>query len=330
MRHFLKRHFIERHFLKRHFETAVFTAAITLAAAVIVWWFTFFHQLMSELKLTQTPQYARWRRMLLSEGSVMIVLLLICSIILWGVARQRQRAQAQLEQVMILSVHQLKTPLTGIQAFLQSLRLGRIPAGQQAHFVSQAEVACHRLEHLIESILTYQKTLLTALSSLTPQPAQALVLRVLEHRRATHPQEGLTLTLSQAPGAIQISDAIHAPVTIQADENAFRIVLENILDNAAKYGDPARPAQLFDECSAEHWILHIRDFGMGFSADNPLQDAIKPYQRRHSLHVQHGNGLGLYISARLMSQMGGKLTLTTPTQPTDSQGAQISLLFKRV
>jgi signal transduction histidine kinase len=202
----------------------------------------------------------------------------------------------RMERMLQFTSHELKTPIAGVRALLQSLSLGSIPADAQARFIQSGIGECDRLEHLAETILAYQRAVVRG-GGAQPQPLRGdeLVGEVLAHRARTFGTEALEV----APAA---------PVTVWADRDAFRVVLENLLDNARKYG--GGKVEVGTKADGTEWSVTVRDHGQGF--DPKLADRLfDPFERREQGAVTHGSGLGLSISRTLARQMGGDLTASS-------------------
>ena len=95
---------------------------------------------------------------------------------------------------------------------------------------------------------------------------------------------------------------------VYANRDAFRVILENLLDNARKYG--GGKVELHSSTEAGRWKLEVRDFGLGF--DPQLSERLfDPFSRAAKGSVIHGSGLGLSLSRQLARQMGGELSATS-------------------
>ncbi len=82
------------------------------------------------------------------------------------------------------------------------------------------------------------------------------------------------------------------------------MVVENLLDNARKYG--GGKVELSTESDAARWRLKVRDHGQGFEPQ-VAERLFEPFARQRGGAVQHGSGLGLTLSRQLARQMGGEL-----------------------
>ncbi|MBM4379575.1 MAG: HAMP domain-containing histidine kinase [Deltaproteobacteria bacterium] len=229
--------------------------------------------------------------MIAGESALAGLLLCILAVVLFMVARHR-RAEAQRMQLMMqLSTHQLKTPLAGVRALLQSLGNGSIPEAVRSRFIAQGVGECDRLEHLVETTLAYQRAVARQAVRTERASTRQLVGNILDHRRSTFPDE----QVGWMPGE---------ELEVTCDGDAVRVILENLLDNARKYG--GGHVEVSDGVCAGTWWLEVRDRGQGFQPRD-AERLFEPFTREGGRGVSHGSGLGLYISRQLARQMRGEL-----------------------
>jgi two-component system, OmpR family, sensor histidine kinase SenX3 len=304
----------KRRFALEHVETVVFVGAVAVIAVLLVWWGVFANRLIDERAvlaaeharatlhdadevaralLADEDRAARQRVMILGEGSLFGAMLLVCVGALFFVARDARRATRRLVRLLQFTTHELKTPIAGVRALLQSLQIGSIPEPSRAKFLDQGLLECNRLEHLAETILAFQRAASKARLNPTRMSSEALIADVLEHRQRTF-------------GADEVSRATPLAHDIVVDKDAFRVVLENLLDNARKYGGGR--VEMVEGTSGARWRLEVRDHGDGFSPEES-ERLFEPFERDAKEGVStHGSGLGLYISRQLVRDMGGDLT----------------------
>ena len=162
---------------------------------------------------------------------------------------------------------------------------------------------CDRLEHLSETILAYQRALRS--EPATWHDAATLLHDILEHRGDLAP--------AAMPTGLQV----------WADADSVRVIVENLLDNAAKYGD-STSTRITHERRESEWHLHISDGGVGF----PPADAERLFDvftRGPGTTGHHGSGLGLYIARQLAAQMGGALNAASDGP---GKGARFTLVLR--
>lgn len=298
------------------FERVEFLAAgfVLLAlGALTAWWSIFFRRIIATndelsrqvlaLKFPEDPvaleagaaiirdRTERLSLMVAGETAVFVVGLAIGVVVLLSIARTRRHTRERMEQLLRLTSHELKTPIAGVRALLQSLELGSIPDAQRAQLTQMGISECDRLEHLAETVLAYQRAVVRDQKRLEVSEASVLVDEVLEHRQRTRISE-----------TVERKELASAPVRV--DKDAFRVIFENLLDNARKYG--GGKASLAARVDGRRWQLSVSDQGQGFPPDD-AERIFDPFRREKSSSVQHGSGLGLSIARQLARQMGGDL-----------------------
>jgi two-component system sensor histidine kinase KdpD len=101
-------------------------------------------------------------------------------------------------------------------------------------------------------------------------------------------------------------------------------VLQNLIDNAAKYTPAGTPIELGMQVLATgHLAIFVRDYGPGIPEDKreKIFDKYARIEREDSTVA--GTGLGLAICKAIMEAQGGSIHLENPL----NGGAQFTLLF---
>ncbi len=258
-------------------------------------------------------EYGRKRLMLIGESLTLTLLAVTLAGFVVRFARQERAQIRRLEGVMAASTHELKTPIAGVKALLESLRSGVLPPEKMHPYLDKGLASTERLEHLVESIMAYQAAVGRRTRDLEARPLADWVTSVLDHHLATPGAEPVECDLG-AVGAI--------PVRATADP--FRVIVENLLDNARKYGREGK-VRLRARVEGDRVGLDIVDEGVGFAP----QDAVaifEPYQRGGGAERRHGTGLGLYIARTLARSLEGDLRAESPGE---GKGATFTLWLRR-
>ena len=89
---------------------------------------------------------------------------------------------------------------------------------------------------------------------------------------------------------------------------ALRRIVDNLLDNAYRYGQGDVELNIVDR--ADSLSLRVRDHGPGIAPEQ-LEQVFEPFYRLESSRNRSsgGSGLGLTIARHLAHQLGGQLTL---------------------
>jgi len=99
----------------------------------------------------------------------------------------------------------------------------------------------------------------------------------------------------------------HLPeCVLTVDRLRFRQMMDNIIGNSYKYAETE--IQVAGSFDGAFFVLRIRDFGAGVS-DNELGLLCAKFFRAENAKGKSGTGLGLYLTAYFLSEMGGTLTL---------------------
>ena len=92
---------------------------------------------------------------------------------------------------------------------------------------------------------------------------------------------------------------------MRADRDGLRVILENLLDNAHKYG--GGHVRIAAGVNDGRWRLDISDRGRGFAPDQ-AERLFDLHNRGSGDGMTHGAGLGLAIARSLARRMGGDIT----------------------
>jgi len=231
--------------------------------------------------------------MLVGESTLLGLLLSGSLVLLFLVAQRRKQQRADMEKLLQFTSHEFKTPVAGVKGLLQSLAIGSIPDAQRAELIQLGQLECDRLEHLAETILAYQRAMARDPRAGEQRiDAARFIADLLAHRART-----------SSDGEVQLAHI--DPVNVLADRDGLRVILENLLDNAHKYG--GGKVHLSSTVRAGHWHLEIRDQGRGFAPES-AEKLFDLHNRGSGEGVTHGAGLGLAIARQLARRMGGEIS----------------------
>jgi signal transduction histidine kinase len=235
--------------------------------------------------------------MLVGESALLGLLLSGSLVLLFLVAQRRKQQREDMEKLLQFTSHEFKTPVAGVKGLLQSLAIGSIPEAQRAELIRLGQDECDRLEHLAETILAYQRAMSREpREGVQPIDAARFIADLLAHRART-----------SSVGEVQV--AVIDAVQVLADRDALRVILENLLDNAHKYGGGR--VRLAAGVSDGRWRLDISDQGRGFPPES-AEKLFDIHNRGSGEGVTHGAGLGLAIARQLARRMGGDIRAHSP------------------
>lgn len=222
-----------------------------------------------------------------------------------AVEREQLRRREQ-SQFLHMLMHELKTPLSIIAMALgmrenkaQNLQLAG-QAVQDMKAIIDRCVDADRVGHVVPDHGLEWVDVGQELRQLTQS------LNALQPPRVFEPQSG---------------------VTVQTDRQFFRTILNNLLSNACRYGDPVRPVEIRLHITQEpkEGVCVQVDNVPGLAGWPDPEKLFTKYYRASGAQRDSGSGLGLFLARQLANTLGGDLTY----QPTE-RGVRFELWLPRI
>jgi two-component system, OmpR family, sensor kinase len=194
--------------------------------------------------------------------------------------------------------HELRTPLARIRV---AVDVATEDPGSAKEMLGEVGADLGELERMIDDILTAGRLDVPEALPQTRRErfaADDLVARAEERFGERHPRLSLTKAV---PGALP---------ELEGDPMLLRRALDNLLDNAVKYGGAASPPELRAKSEPDSVVLEVVDHGPGLAAPD-FENAFTPFWRadRSRTRDTGGVGLGLPLARRIARAHGGDLTL---------------------
>jgi two-component system phosphate regulon sensor histidine kinase PhoR len=223
-------------------------------------------------------------------------------IVLNDITRLRQLENIRREFVANVS-HELKTPITSIKGFVETLRDGAMNSPEDAkRFLGIVARQTDRLNSIIEDLLSLAKIeegtekRQIALESGKVKNVLSAAIQSCEHRAK---EKGITVQLKGL-------DDIKANINPQLLEQA----LVNLIDNAIKYSDSGQSIEVGCGRADDEIVLEVRDYGCGIEKDH-LPRLFERFYRADKARSreQGGTGLGLAIVKHIALAHGGTVSV---------------------
>ena len=213
--------------------------------------------------------------------------------------------------------HELKTPLTAVSGFAETLLDENIPSDQRRRFVETIRDNAWRMQRIVDDLLD-----LSRIESGGWRPnvgnvdVAASVHEVFAAVREAAEAKGLKLVADVPPGA----------AVVQADPTAFRQIVSNLVENAVRYTHDGAVTLRTRLGDAGVW-LDVRDTGVGIAPEH-VPRIFERFYRVDSgrSREQGGTGLGLAIVRHLVDAHGGRVEAASVL----GRGTTISVLFPAV
>ncbi|MCC6369124.1 MAG: HAMP domain-containing histidine kinase [Bryobacterales bacterium] len=249
---------------------------------------------------------ARLRNLAVTTAILLLMLAAIAMLV--HTTRKAQRlAELQMEFVAGVS-HELRTPLTVIRTAGHNLSAGLIHgASQIARYGALIEAESEKLRGIVEQVLRF---------------SNAEAGRIVQTHELVSAGALIEDALRACRSVIRESECqIERKVdpdlpAILGDPTALQHALQNLLNNAAKYGRDGRWIGLTAASSTHHGKpvveIHVADRGPGIPP-NEWNSIFDPFYRgRRAVDDQiHGTGLGLSLVKRIVEAHGGVVSVTS-------------------
>ncbi|MEP7065532.1 MAG: ATP-binding protein [Gemmatimonadota bacterium] len=211
--------------------------------------------------------------------------------------------------------HELKTPLTVILGFAETLAAGDVPPAQGARFVEAIQSNAQRMQQIVDDLLDLSRI---ESGGWVPNPIavdlRAVASEVNAGRLRAALEKGVRLTVEICAGA----------ETAFADPTAIRQVFANLADNAIRHTSAGGSIVMFGEKAERGTTIGVRDTGVGIAPEH-LSRIFERFYRADSGRARDsgGTGLGLAIVRHLVEAHRGKVQV----QSVVGEGTTVSAFF---
>jgi signal transduction histidine kinase len=233
--------------------------------------------------------------------------LLIGGIFLTLRAINREIRLTQAKSAFVANVsHELKTPLSLIRLFAETLELGRIKSPEKAQeYYRIINNESRRLTQLINNILDFSKI-----------EAGRREYQFIQTNLAEVIEEVIKSYEYQIIGAgFELKTEIYANLpAVWVDRDAMAQALLNLLNNAVKYSPEIKRIEIKASAVSDRVIIEVIDSGIGIPRSEQKKIFEKFYRVSNGLvHDTKGSGLGLSIVKHIIEAHGGQISVESIT-----------------
>lgn len=202
--------------------------------------------------------------------------------------------------------HELKTPITSIVGFLETVQQKGFPKEKRKSFLQKALKHSNRLNAIIDDLLWLSK--IESMEDndsfdLTKQGLSNIISSAVDDIKTLKGKEDIDIAVNCDPS-----------IKLSADEQLLREAFINLLDNAIKYGDPDKGISISVKMDSM-LIIQFHNFG----------DPISPKYKDRIFHRfyridksrsrrQGGTGLGLAIVKHIVFVHGGEISVQSDNE----------------
>jgi two-component system phosphate regulon sensor histidine kinase PhoR len=235
-------------------------------------------------------------------GIVLLVGLSFSMVLIFRHLNVQIRLTALYDNFIANVTHELKSPLSSIQLYLETLNSRNVPEEKRKEFYELMMRDAERLKNLINSILE---------------------IAVMEKRKSRKnfevykAEETFKKIIIESAKQFQLKpDSIkfagNADCLVFIDRNSMKTVFDNLVDNSLKYNNSTPEITINFKHNGKKVDIEFADNGIGL----PHKEVKKIFQRFHRIYDKDipnvkGTGLGLYVVREIIKNHKGKISASS-------------------
>jgi signal transduction histidine kinase len=263
-----------------------------------------------------SPRQAVRRQVMLFTGALgVLVAVIVAGIVATWRLMRRETEMARLKSDFVANVsHDLKTPLSVIRMFGETLEMGRVTdEGRRQEYYRVITREGERLSRLIDNVLDFSRIEGGRRTyDMTPTAVEPLVRATLE---------AFAYPLAQQGFKVEVRVAAELP-DVMMDADAVGQALANLIDNAIKYSGDDRALTIDAGVVEQRLVVTVSDRGVGIAREEQARIFEKFYRvGRSDTQGRRGSGVGLALVRHVAEAHGGDVTV----ESAPGEGSRFSL-----
>jgi two-component system phosphate regulon sensor histidine kinase PhoR len=208
---------------------------------------------------------------------------------------ERHRLEAMRRDFIAQISHELRTPVAAIQGYAETLLSDRADAATRAEFLEVIHRQARRMGRLVADLLRLAELEARPPEQIKDEPIAlaAVVAHVLE-----------TVRERAAEAEVKLDAEVDPALEVRGDPDDLEQVVQNLVDNAIRYGARPGTVRIRAERRAARVELTVADEGEGIAPEH-LRRIFERFYRVDPARSRKlgGTGLGLAIVKRLVDGM---------------------------
>lgn len=286
--------------------------AVGLSIALLVGW---------TLVMLRNAEFTKevFRNTLLMVAGIASFAVIMTVLVLFTVFLVREILELRRQTSFIDSVtHELRSPLASLKLCAETLARPQLDAQGRESVRTMMVKDIARLGGVIEGILE---------ASQVNRSERALAFQEIQVAELVHEAVGRVCAFARVSPQ-DVSVDVPDDLIMLADSHALRIIVENLLSNAIKYSDQVAGIEIrMWALEGRSVWLEVKDKGIGI-AKQDLKRIFDRFYRvpEESVRKRHGTGLGLFVVAAFVKELGGRMEALSPGP---GQGSTFRVRFPR-
>jgi len=245
-------------------------------------------------------RYERQTFMILSEGTVFLVLLALGSIRLWQTFSKEISLARQQNNFLLSITHELKSPLASMKLSLQTLLKRTALEDKFRKLVENSVEDVDRLSSLVDNILYAARMENQSFSLNTEiENISKITSDILQKMQTVYKD------------SVMLKTDIQENILMETEKIAFASVVQNLVENAIKYSPGTAQVEVSLRQNDGTVILEVKDSGIGVP-EKERSRIFKKFYRIGNEETRNtkGTGLGLFIVKRVVDLHNGKISIS--------------------
>ena len=224
---------------------------------------------------------------------------------IWGInmlretlesSRKRELEHIKKEKTLLLSLsHDIKTPLSAIKLYSKAISKSVYSVEKQREVAENINAKADEIEDFVDEIIRKSSSeFMTFEINKTDFYLSEVINKISDYY--TEKLQLLNIDFKIEP---------YSNCMISGDNDRLEEVLQNIIENAIKYGNGREISICFSD-EEDCRLITVSNSGCTLS-DTELPHIFESFWRGSNVKTQQGNGLGLFICRQLMKGMNGDI-----------------------
>ncbi|MDQ0316790.1 two-component system phosphate regulon sensor histidine kinase PhoR [Amorphus orientalis] len=219
---------------------------------------------------------------------------------------EQRRLERMREDFVANASHELRTPLASLTGFIETLQgPARDDTAARERFLEIMHDQAERMRRLIDDLLSLSHIEMRA--HVRPKDVvdiAEIARHAVDTLKPVAADTGLKLTF----------EAAEAPLWVRGERDELVQVLDNLIENALKYGAGGERVTVFAEREARSGpdmaVVAVRDWGPGIPSEHLPRLTERFYRVDAEVSRAHkGTGLGLAIVKHILTRHRGRLSI---------------------
>lgn len=265
---------------------------------------------------------------ILRSDNILIPVLLSCvplmdgkrllgAVLVFQDATEQRRVDYLKSEFISLASHQLRTPLSSMQWFLELFGDEKDVSNVQKEYLREMQTAAKRMSGLIDALLHAARL---ETGSITPHAISVDVVSLLtdlgDELRTMGKDKGVACTVKLP----------EHKVTMETDSVLLHVVFKNLFSNAVKYTRKGGQVDVAMKEVGDSVEITVKDTGIGIPKKEQNRLFERLFRASNVLKMDtDGNGLGLYITKMIIDSLGGKIAI----ESEEDKGTTVQLTLPK-